>query len=167
MFCKHCRKQIDETSNFCPYCGGQVREMHTTEEVLQVLKEKSPSAKLQTNKKNILGWVITIISIVIGYILGKYLGVVFFAFILVGYIAYWFGGWYSKREKQSYKIKNIICWSNTISWLIPILGLGTGIIAYRFGQIDKVSKYRKLGILGLVLSIINGIAGLYLSYIGH
>jgi hypothetical protein len=122
---------------------------------------------MSNNKKTTLGWIIEIIGFVIGYILFKYLGIISLLFILVGYIGYWFAGWYSKRGKQSYKVKNIICWSNTLTWFLPILGLGTGIVAYRFGRIDNNSKYKKLGILGLVLSIINGIIGAYLGYMSY
>lgn len=27
MFCRHCGKKVDPESKFCPYCGGQVKEM--------------------------------------------------------------------------------------------------------------------------------------------
>jgi len=117
------------------------------------------------NKKTILGWIITIVSFVFGYILVRYLGLIFFIFPLVFFIGYWSANWYSKKENQNYKLKNIICWSNVITWFLPVLGLGTGIASYRFGQIENNKKYKKLGILGLFLSIINGISGVYLNYL--
>jgi len=44
MFCKHCGKQIDETSKFCPYCGGRIREIPIPEEIPQKPEIKTYSS---------------------------------------------------------------------------------------------------------------------------
>ncbi|MCP6718812.1 MAG: hypothetical protein KJI71_01090 [Patescibacteria group bacterium] len=118
-------------------------------------------------KKSILSVVAPITAFIIAYALARYLGLVFLLFLLTGYAGHWFANWYSKRENQSYKLKNVICWSNVVTWISPVVGVGMGIMAYGFGKTENNKKYRNLGIFGLTLSIVNGLLGVYLRYISY
>lgn len=58
----------------------------------------------------------------------------------------------------------IACWSNLITWLFPIVGVFTGtmaLVAWRENESGK-SYLKLLGYFGLIASIANALAGLWI-----
>lgn len=88
------------------------------------------------------------------------------AFIAIGglLLAYlsgcWLATWYSKKRNNQ-TLKNIICWINLISWIIPGVGFFVAGTTLSFYEIEKNKKYERWGIIGLTMS---SVAIFILSY---
>ncbi len=104
----------------------------------------------------LLGLVTTIIAIAIG----RYLGLAYFILLIPAAIGWWLGGVVGKKE--SFKMINFIAWSNVLTWLLPPLGLATAAFTLNYNEnsSDKSKKWNTLAIIGIVLSIANGIIGI-------
>lgn len=109
---------------------------------------------------------IVVVSVVVGWLLGKAVGGSVF-FLIVGLFLFglWFGNWFISKFKQN-KLVSCIVWSNVFAGVIaPPLGVLIASITYSFSQKvaakDK-TKYKRLWILGVVVSAINAVVGIYL-----
>lgn len=132
--------------------------------IIKWIKEAHLKQKKETKRE--IGSVIGVIVFLLSFIIGYYLGIVYFLLIALGYLGYLFSGWYIKRKKVSSTVINIICWSNIITWFLPILGISTSIASLRFAKFMNNKTYLILGIFGISLSVINGILGIYLKLLG-
>lgn len=96
------------------------------------------------------------------FFIGKYLGLMvvllYIGSIVLGYSL---SNWYVKREKVNFKLIKLIAWSNVCAWLLPPLGVFTGISSVNFSSCDteQKTKFKTLGIVGVTLSLINAISG--------
>lgn len=109
------------------------------------------------------------IFLLAGLILGWYYGVYFIlTYILFAgafLLGLLFGNWYSSKKKQNTLI-SIIAWSNLFAGiLLPPLGVLVASTTYAFAQ--KVSKKEKnkfkvLWIIGVVITVINALVGVYI-----
>ena len=80
-------------------------------------------------------------------------------------LALWLSSWYAKRKNPSARLMTRLAWSNVVTWLFPPLGLFTATATLGLSSAPGASprKYRVLGIVGLALTIINGLSGAYLA----
>ena len=46
MKCKHCGKDINESMNFCPYCGSKIENSEITDEEFELIKKLHTPSKL-------------------------------------------------------------------------------------------------------------------------
>src|SRR5690242_4256823 len=102
--------------------------------------------------------VISIVAFVLAYILFRYLGIVGLIFLAAYYLGDWLAKWYCNRNKINIKLLDVASRLNVITWLLPPLGVFTASLAYGFSvQVKNKSNksYRKLAIVGAVLSILN------------
>ncbi len=148
MFCQKCGKEIKEGVKFCSSCGSKV------EEISEVKKKNIPvktEEKKTNNSKVVIDQIITFVSIIMGFIIGKYLGLVIFVFIFAWAIGQWFPKWYLKRKH--------------VNWLLPPLGVMTGFATLGFANdFSKDSKkYRTLSIISLVASFLNALSGILMN----
>ncbi len=128
--------------------------------------------KIHTDKKTIdlKNWVaqkiIGVSSAMVGFLIGKYFGIAFmalaFLFFMAIYIGIKFPVWYMEKEKNNHGLISCIAWSNVLSWLLPPLGLLTGISSICFSGYMAKGKYRTLGFLGATLALLNAIVGIML-----
>ena len=67
------------------------------------------------------------------------------------------------------KLINVIAWSNTITWLFPILGILTSITTAQFSRSEKLvdfkTKYQRLFYLGFLLSSLNFLVSVAITII--
>ena len=122
-------------------------------------KEKSP-----------LYYFATAIGFLLGYLIVRILGPIsFFIFLIPVLVGLYFPSWYLKKENVNKSLIKGIAWSNVITWFLPPLGLMVSITTFGFSRSDKVEgrqKYKKLAIVGFVLSIINSLSGAVLTMLG-
>ena len=106
----------------------------------------------------------------LGYLIVKILGpIFFFIFLIAVLIGLYFPGWYLKKTNVNKQLIKGIAWSNVITWFLPPLGLMVSIATFGFSYSEKVEdrqKYKKLAIVGFVLSILNSILGAVLTLLG-
>ena len=161
MFCQNCGNKIKEDSKFCSSCGTEVKSVSEKhEEGSAMVEEKKPSTT-----KSVLDQVVSFGSIVVGFIIGKYLGLVLFLFIFAWLIGQWFPKWYLKRERINITLVKWIVWSNVLTWLLPPLGVMTGFAALEFGNHfpgDR-KKYKTIAIIGIVASLLNAHSGVLMN----
>jgi hypothetical protein len=83
--------------------------------------------------------------------------IVLFIYVFPGLIGLWFSRWYLKRKNVSQKLINRIAWSNTITWIIPPLGIITGVATIVFSRAPNVPrrKYMTLAIIAIALAVID------------
>ena len=157
MFCQNCGNKIKEEAKFCPSCGAEVKPITKEQpETPVIVEEKKPSGG-----KTVLDQVVTFGSIVVGFIIGKYLGLVIFIFIFAFLIGQWFPKWYLKRERINISLVKWIVWSNVITWLLPPLGVMTGFAALEFGNHfpGDSKKYKTIAIIAIAASLLNALWG--------
>lgn len=121
--------------------------------------EKKDSSDSQ--KSTFLEKVIKLSSVVIGIALGRYFGLIgILVFITITLIPFCFTEWYIKKG-YNYKFVSFLAWSNVITWLFPVLGLFTSVISFTLSTHKKQEafKYRFLGVIGIILSIISAYIG--------
>jgi hypothetical protein len=157
MFCQNCGEKIKDNAKFCSSCGTEAKPVSEKQEENSVIvEEKKPSGA-----KSVLDQVVTFGSIIIGFVIGKYLGLVVFLFLGALYVGQWFPKWYLKRERANITLVKWIVWSNVLTWLLPPLGVMTGFAALEFGNHfpgDR-KKYKTIAIIGIVASLINALWG--------
>jgi hypothetical protein len=162
MYCQNCGNKIKDEAKFCSTCGTEVKiTQNNNEEQLDIaVEEKKPSTA-----KNVLDQVVTFGSIIIGFIIGKYLGLVVFLFLGALLLGQWFPKWYLEREKINITLVKWIVWSNVLTWLLPPLGIATGFAALEFGNHfpgDR-KKYKTVAIIGIVASLLNALSGVLMN----
>lgn len=159
MFCQNCGNKIKEEAKFCPSCGAEVKAVAENQKEISVTEDIVE--KKSSGAKSVLDQIVTVGSIIIGFVIGKYLGLVVFLFLGAIYVGQWFPKWYLKRERVNITLVKWIVWSNVLTWLLPPLGVMTGFAALEFGNHfpgDR-KKYKTIAIIGIVASLINALWG--------
>lgn len=162
MFCKNCGNKIKEDAKFCSSCGTEVKQISERENGNAVAVEK----KKPSGSKTVIDQVVTFASIVIGSIIGKYLGLlVLFLFIFAWLIGQWFPKWYLKRGHANITLVKWIVWSNVLTWLLPPLGVMTGFAALEFANHfpGDSKKYKTIAIIALAASFLNALSGVLMN----
>lgn len=160
MYCENCGNKIKEEGQFCTSCGIEVKHiLGTPGEVTGTKENKSGTVKSAFDK------VVTIGTIIIGFAIGKYLGLVFFLFLGAFLLGQWFPKWYLRREGINITLINWVVWSNIITWLLPPLGIMTGFAALEFGNHFPGArrKYKIIAVLGIGLSLLNALSGILMN----
>ena len=164
MYCRHCGKKIDDDSEFCVYCGEKV-EGKNSSEVMRAKNTDSEINKIDGNTESVwmkfLGIIVTIVSIA----LGRFLGLAFFILLIPAVIGWYLAFWYEKKVKTENSLTKFIAWINIVSWFIPIAGFFTSLASIKFSESygKKDKKYLVLGIIGLCLTLVNGVIGAWLG----
>lgn len=158
MNCQNCQHILKEGAKFCGSCGAQV-DTDTEKTTTQETVVKDPV------KKSILDRTVTIGGWIVGFVIGKFLGLVFFLFLGAYLLGQWFPKWYLKREKINVTLVKWIVWSNLITWLLPPLGITTGLAALNFGNHFPGSKktFKTVAVIGIILSLLNALSGVLLN----
>ena len=146
-------------AKFCSHCGTAVS-------VVEHLPVASQSEKKPEKAKGSpFDQVITVISWIIGFALGRFLGVAIFAFLIALLVGQWFPKWYLKRKKISMTLVSMIVWSNVLSWVLPPLGIMTGFAALELSNSfpgDR-KKYKTLAVVGIGLAFVNALIGVLMN----
>ena len=160
MNCQNCKSPIVEDVKFCGKCG------HNTQAANQNSREGATAKGKKVNSNGyIFDQVVRVLSLLIAFAVGKYLGLVFFLFLAAYLIGQWFPKWYLKREKINIKLVRFIVWSNLVSWLLPPLGIMTGFAALEFANHfpGDQKKYKTLAVIGIGASLLNATIGVLLN----
>lgn len=157
MYCQNCGEKIKDNAKFCSSCGTEAKPVSEKQEESSVMVEETKPS----GAKSVLDQVVTFGSIIIGFVIGKYLGLVVFLFLGALYVGQWFPKWYLKRERANITLVKWIVWSNVLTWLLPPLGIMTGFAALEFGNHfpGERKKYKTIAIIGIVASLINALWG--------
>ena len=162
MYCQNCGNKNQEDAKFCSFCGVEVKiSQGNNEEIKDVVNaERQPNAP-----KTVLDQVVTFGSVIIGFIIGKYLGLVVFLFLGALLLGQWFPKWYLKKERINITLVKWIVWSNVLTWLLPPLGIATGFAALEFGNHfpGERKKYKVVAIIGIVASLLNALSGVLMN----
>jgi len=122
---------------------------------------------------SIISIIVTILFIVLFRYIGSLgnggVGITFLLCMLFGWLG-WIAGGFAIKKGWLEAIR-FINWSNVITWLIPIVGVFTSLLSFRayfdlpnLGNHSKGKKlYLTLGLISIILSIINGIAGVLIK----
>ena len=105
-------------------------------------------------------------GIIFAAIVWHYSGYYLLVFLIPFFIAILFARWYSKRKKINMKFVEIVVWANVITWFFPLLGIFTGTIAEEFSNLIPAQrkKYKILGNVGILLSFLNVILGILMTF---
>lgn len=125
-------------------------------------KTTEPAKKKKSMRERIAGLGAWVVGGVIGYALG----LAVFILLIGVVIGNWFPSWYVKRNKST-TLPNFIAWANVISWLIPIVGVTTATMTYRFTQYiepEHKMKYRILATIAAVLAVGNAFLASKIQY---
>ncbi len=163
MFCQNCGNKIKEEAKFCPSCGAEVKTVAEKQKEISVTKDIGE--KKSSGAKSVLDQIVTVGSIIIGFVIGRYLGLVVFLFLGALFVGQWFPKWYLKREHVNLTLVKWIVWSNVLTWLLPPLGVMTGFAALEFGNhfpADR-KKYKIIAIIGIVASLLNALSGVLMN----
>jgi|GEM_PF-1842155 uncharacterized membrane protein len=164
MYCKNCGKKLNETASFCSGCGTKIADENKS-----VSKENLSSANTKTEKistsSSTVNQIISIVSVIGAFIVGRFLGLITFVFLFAILIGQWFPKWYIKKKKVNYSLVNWIAWSNVLTWLLPPLGILTGVATFEFSNLIEQTnkKYKSLAIISIVLSVVNAIFGIIIN----
>lgn len=162
MKCSNCGTEIKEGHKFCTKCGQRVGIPESEPTQLstdQDSKQKKPNMKKSGIGSQILGLVTTIVA----FAIGRYLGLAYFVLLIPAVIGWWLGGLAAKKE--SFKAINFIAWSNVLTWLLPPLGLATSVFTINYNEhvSNKSKQHNILAIIGIVLSVGNGLIGVIMK----
>lgn len=177
-YCTNCGNQLSEKANFCSGCGKVIKErpeekkeeIKPHKEIVEVTKAKLFWRKTGQGCLGILNITITIGTIILFRYLGSLgnggVGIVFLLCLVLGWLGWFIGGFIYKKEWL--KLATFINWANVITWIIPVLGVFTSMISLRmyFGFPDDFKKrkiFLTLGLISIILSIINGVAGVLIK----
>lgn len=164
MFCKNCGTQQKKGAKFCSNCGQKIISNDIKETETEVIEETK--SKDKKNKSGlVLEKALYFFSIVMGFIIGRFLGLVFFIFVFAYLIGEWFPKWYMNRKKINYGLINFIAWSNTLAWILPPLGVLIGFSTLGFSRFitPESKKYKTLAFAGIIISLINSIIGILIN----
>lgn len=134
-------------------------------------QDKSQSRENNAEKKIlelILSILVAFVVSAIVRFLGPYaIGLIAFLIIFAGagFIGNLWAKSYIKREKINTKLISVVARSNFLTWIIPILGVFTGFATLKFTehpQLEGKEKYRTLAIVGIILSIVNLVIGIWI-----
>jgi hypothetical protein len=108
---------------------------------------------------------IGLVAIVLGWFLGVYGLIVLLAIALPYIIGAVVAKRYTRRPVQSQRLVSFLCWANLVAWILPPLGAFTSGYASAYGRLGRPTNtnYRTLSIIGLILSLLNSIVGIYLK----
>lgn len=124
------------------------------------------------NKNSTLKVVLLMLSFTAPFLLMKSLGLGALLFVLP-YFIYWlankFSIWYIRNKTSEKTLTSILVWSNVVTWLLPPLGLFTGIAAIKISEAypEKKDTYRAVAFVCLTICIINSIIGAYLGVMNN
>lgn len=106
--------------------------------------------------------IISVLSFIAAYAIGRFLGLVVLIFIGAWAIGGWFPKWYMQREKVNGTLVKWIVWSNSVTWLLPPLGVMTSFSALGFSDYfpSDTRKYKTIAIIGLAASLLNAFSGI-------
>ena len=127
--------------------------------------ESAPAAQQAGRRKSFWSGsnvLIPIGAVLLSNFIGRTLGILGIAIVWGPLLlALWLSSWYTKRKNPSGKLLTRLAWSNTATWLFPPLGLFTASATLGMSNASGATprKYRVLGVIGLVLSALNGLAG--------
>jgi hypothetical protein len=116
--------------------------------------------------------IVPLLVFVVTKSLGSY-GVFFVLFFMAIYFIYWlankFSAWYVKNKTSEKTLTSILVWSNVVTWLLPPLGLFTGISAIKISEAYPKNRdtYRAVAFVCLTLCIINSIIGGYIRVMNN
>lgn len=156
MFCTKCGSNVTVDARFCRKCGAailldrKIDSNSNTSDKLGSSVEKSRSSLVR---------IVGAVSFILAFVVGKYLGLVAFLFFGAFWVGQWFPAWYLKKHNENDSLVKWTARSNFLAWLLPPFGLMTGVAAYEFGDRFGDSKYKILGIIGVILSLINATIG--------
>lgn len=141
------------------YAIERIKEM-INKSISPIMPERGLKAPDKPNKIAML--ILSTIMMLSVYFIVRAFGIISAFIAIAGLLLVYFGGfWFAKRVNKNLILKDIICWLNLISWIIPGLGFFIAGATLGFYEIEKSKKYEKLGVLGLIIS---SIAILLLSY---
>jgi len=180
MHCSKCGNNVPAEASFCNKCGYKIdsglkditSEKAEATAIISNINNNYSAAQTSSAPKvsksySLVIRIITYLSAIIFYVLGRYFGLFVFVFIIPIIIADWFPRWYFKKYQVKNTLIDIIIWSNVITWFIPIIGLATSITALNISSyLDSNNKKKTLilGIICLLLTVINGWIGFYQGY---
>ncbi|MEX0910107.1 MAG: zinc-ribbon domain-containing protein [Candidatus Paceibacterota bacterium] len=158
MHCGNCGNTVAEDSKFCSSCGAEV-------ELSEIATDKTVTATKEVEKSSVLNSITSIVFFIAAFALGKFLGLVVFLFIAAWAVGEWFPKWYMEREKVNVTLVKWIVWSNSLTWLLPPLGVMTGFAALKFSDYfpGASRKYKIIAIVALIASILNAISGILMN----
>ena len=166
MFCKNCRKKLNETAIFCSGCGVKLadKSKDISNENLSLAQERTGKTSNPSSTSTV-NQIISIASIIGAFIIGRFLGLVTFIFLFAILIGQWFPMWYIKKKTINYSLVNWIAWSNVLTWLLPPFGILTGVATFEFSSLieQKNKKYKLLAIISVALSVLNAVVGIIIN----
>ncbi len=129
------------------------------------MAEKKESKKLKSALNQTVSSIVTFVSIIGGFLIGKFLGLVVFLFIGAYFAGQWFGKWYLKRKNVNITLIKWIVWSNVLTWLLPPLGIMTSLATLEFSNNfpNESKKYKTIAIIGIVASLLNALSGVLMN----
>lgn len=162
MYCQNCGNKIKEDAKFCSSCGTDLTKYT---EIENAQEDVDTTTTLPDKTTSVFNTIISVVFFIAAFAIGRFLGIVVFLFIGAWSLGEWFPKWYMKREKVNMTLVKWIVWSNTLTWLLPPLGIATGFAALGFGDYfpgDR-KKYRTIAIIGLVASLLNALSGILMN----
>jgi hypothetical protein len=159
MYCQNCGNKIKDENKFCSSCGADLSKsvaMKNTQESTETLT----TAPDKTT--SVFNTIVSVVFFIAAFAIGRFLGLVVFLFIGAWALGEWFPKWYMKREKVNMTLVKWIVWSNTLTWLLPPLGVLTGFAALKFGDYfpSENKKYKTIAVIALIASVLNAISGI-------
>jgi hypothetical protein len=137
---------------------------------------RAPVAKQPRTKKSFWSGstvLIPIAAILLGNWAARTIGFLGYAIVAVPLVlALWLSSWYTKRKSPDPAFLNWFAWSNTATWLFPPLGLFTAVATFGMSSAwfpdstvppARPRRYRILGAVGFVLSVLNGASGAWVA----
>jgi RNA polymerase subunit RPABC4/transcription elongation factor Spt4 len=163
MYCQNCGNKIKEDAKFCSSCGTDL----TKSVVMENTQEESAEivATIPDKTASVFNSIISVVFFIAAFAIGRFLGLVVFLFIGAWSLGEWFPKWYMKREKVNITLVKWIVWSNTLTWLLPPLGIATGFAALGLGNYfpGERKKYKTVAIIGIVASLLNALSGILMN----
>lgn len=132
------------------------------------MNNKTKNLEIKSLSKRILEKVVGYIALLVGFVICRYFRVqvtVFLLFVIPIIIGLLLPNWYMKRAKISTTLIKCVVWSNVLTWLIPPLGVFTGVSAIQFGNyvINQKIKYTILGVFAIALALVGAASGIFLQ----
>ncbi len=159
-YCPKCGEKIKQEASFCTQCGFQIVEKSDTTKDFQAVSKKKAPSKTKGVISRVVGIIFILIAIAVGRYLGQTLGILYIFLLIPGLAGYYLPKYYINKPR----FIRFLAWSNVITWLLPFAGLYTAISTLKTASSSKKKvKYETLGIIGLSLSVINCLLGVYIS----